>query len=224
MEHTRSLSVMIDGVEIPIHAVTSDTHFGHKNIAKFTGRPFDNEQSTYQMDEALIANWNEVVEPGETVLHLGDVALGKTDETLKSVARCNGTKILGVGNHDQISFRVSANRQERFRPFYEEVFEHILPETGVILKAVRDGEVRLLRACHYPSAEDSHDRNEGREVKRDAYAAYRPDPTELPIIHGHTHSKLATQPEFPRELHVGVEAHGLAPVRADAIVDWVFSL
>ncbi len=48
---------------------TSDTHFGHANIIRFCDRPFKDIQ---EMNERLIANWNAVVRPGDSVYHMGD--------------------------------------------------------------------------------------------------------------------------------------------------------
>lgn len=48
---------------------TSDTHFSHKRVLAY--RPFATLQ---EMDEALVANWNAVVKPGDDVYHLGDFA------------------------------------------------------------------------------------------------------------------------------------------------------
>lgn len=80
---------------------TSDTHFGHTNICKFTKsdgsklRPWDNVD---EMDEALIKNWNEVVKKGDRIYHLGDVAMPR--KSLELLYRLNGDKILIKGNHD----------------------------------------------------------------------------------------------------------------------------
>lgn len=215
-----------DGSRTRIDAITSDTHFGHKNIAKHTGRPFDNSSGTYHMDSTLINNWNSVVAEDEMTLHLGDVALGSVAQTLDSIAKCNGRKVLIPGNHDQISSFVTKSRKERFMGFYTAVFETILEETGNRLVAVKNGWERELQASHYPSYGDSHDRNEHLDTPDapDRYEKLRPAGNSLPIVHGHTHSKDVFFEDAPGEFHVGVEAHALHPIRDSVIVDWVFSL
>jgi calcineurin-like phosphoesterase family protein len=78
---------------------TSDTHFGHANlIIKYHCRPF---ADPVEMDETMIARWNERVAPGDTVYHLGDFALGPKAATPVVLARLNGHKILVIGNHDR---------------------------------------------------------------------------------------------------------------------------
>lgn len=44
---------------------TSDPHFGHANIIKYSRRPF---ASPVDMDAHLIKNWNAVVKPDDVVL------------------------------------------------------------------------------------------------------------------------------------------------------------
>src|SRR6056300_578004 len=79
----------------------SDTHFDHANILTFTdyaGKPVREFDSVEAMNEAMIERWNAVVKPGDTVYHLGDVAIAKRG--LTHLARLNGRKILVKGNHD----------------------------------------------------------------------------------------------------------------------------
>jgi calcineurin-like phosphoesterase family protein len=46
---------------------TADHHFGHESIIGMCNRPF---VAVDQMDRAMIAAWNEVVAPIDTVWHL----------------------------------------------------------------------------------------------------------------------------------------------------------
>lgn len=81
----------------PPFLITSDTHFGHANIVKYCNRPEDHE-------ELMIKNWNQMVKPTDTILHLGDVFMGKDSfEKFKDniAPRLNGNKYLILGNHDK---------------------------------------------------------------------------------------------------------------------------
>jgi len=62
---------------MPSVFLVSDTHFGHAGVCRFTRndgvtklRPWDNAE---EMDEAMVAAWNERVKPNDKVYHLGDV-------------------------------------------------------------------------------------------------------------------------------------------------------
>lgn len=76
----------------------SDLHFHHKNIIKYSNRPFSSVQ---EMNEALIKNWNAVVQPDDTVWQLGDFAFCSYDEIKKIIRRLNGHKNFLFGNHDK---------------------------------------------------------------------------------------------------------------------------
>lgn len=81
----------------PTTWVTSDTHFGHKNIIKYSNRPY---ASVAEMDEAIINNWNSVVKPEDTIYHLGDFAFARPDRINEILKRLNGIKMFAPGNHD----------------------------------------------------------------------------------------------------------------------------
>lgn len=76
---------------------TSDLHFGHKNIIKFCNRPWE---TTEEMDEALITNWNSVVGEKDIVFDLGDFAFATNGRWKDILQRLNGKHYLILGNHD----------------------------------------------------------------------------------------------------------------------------
>lgn len=76
---------------------TSDTHFGHKNIINFCERPFE---STDEMDEFIIKNWNSKVGKEDVVFHLGDFAFATNKRWQELIYKLNGTIYLILGNHD----------------------------------------------------------------------------------------------------------------------------
>ena len=81
---------------------TSDTHFNHSNIIGFCDRPFKNVE---QMNETIIANWNNTAGPEDIVFHLGDFCLGGAAEWTKLLDRLNGKIYLIMGNHDMKNLR-----------------------------------------------------------------------------------------------------------------------
>lgn len=77
---------------------TSDTHFSHVNIMKFSGRPFE---SVEEMNEYLIEQWNKKVPEDGIVYHLGDFGFGTSGKLVQIRKRLNGEIHLIVGNHDR---------------------------------------------------------------------------------------------------------------------------
>lgn len=85
------------------------------------------------MDEALVARWNEAVQPGDEVWHLGDFALRRAPAAMKTLlTRLNGRKHLVAGNNDGPATLALAGWAS-VQPY---------AELGV--------EGRLLVLCHYP--------------------------------------------------------------------------
>ena len=78
----------------------SDTHFGHKNILTYDGRPY---KDTAEMDAALTENWNKAVGKDDDVWILGDVIWTKNPKIAEeTLGYLNGKKHLITGNHDQV--------------------------------------------------------------------------------------------------------------------------
>ena len=111
---------------------TSDTHFGHTNIIKYCKRPFlldpsrgfvDRNLDTDEMDEALIKNWNSVVQPSDTLYHIGDLAFYKDQrKTMNLLRRLNGNKVLIRGNHDKY---LDKEALDMFGSVHFEISDHL---------------------------------------------------------------------------------------------------
>lgn len=80
----------------------SDTHFGHEKTCtvfkREDGSPLRPFSCAEEMDEFMVAAWNERVRPSDRVYHLGDVVINR--KALKTLERLNGRKCLIKGNHD----------------------------------------------------------------------------------------------------------------------------
>jgi len=180
---------------------TADTHFGHKNIISFCGRPF---KDVHHMNRGLIERWNAVVGPNDRVYHLGDACMGDISYTLPLIGELNGYKILVPGNHDRVFSGESQAKRERFLPLYQEVFQEIAPESmGLTTESDFD-----FRVCHFPYVGDSHD--------GDRFNKQRPVDDGLPILHGHIHSKWKVN---GRQINVGVDVWDYEPVPMDVVME-----
>lgn len=124
---------------MPAVFLVSDTHFGHSGVCRFLRndgvtklRPFDDPQ---EMDEFMIAAWNERVKPNDKVYHLGDVVINR--RCLPTLARLNGDKVLIRGNHDIF-------RDDEYRKYFRELRAyHVM--NGLILSHIPVHEASLGR-------------------------------------------------------------------------------
>lgn len=124
---------------MPSVFLVSDTHFGHAGVCRFLRndgvtklRPFDDPQ---EMDEFMIAAWNERVKPTDKVYHLGDVVINR--RCLPTLARLNGDKVLIRGNHDIF-------RDDEYRKYFRELRAyHVM--NGMILSHIPLHEASLGR-------------------------------------------------------------------------------
>lgn len=76
----------------------ADTHFDHEGIIAHCDRPFG---SLAAMHDALVENWNTVVDPGEPVVFVGDLTVEPGEAAFREwVDRLHGEIAVVVGNHD----------------------------------------------------------------------------------------------------------------------------
>ena len=76
---------------------TADTHFGHANIIKFCNRPFSD---VHEMNEYMIAAWNERVCDNDTIFIIGDMFFKSDINPEETLFSLKGKKRLIIGNHD----------------------------------------------------------------------------------------------------------------------------
>jgi calcineurin-like phosphoesterase family protein len=179
---------------------TSDLHLGHANIIGYCQRPFADVD---EMDRILVERWNETVADGDEVWVIGDVAMGRLEQSLQLIAGLSGTKLLVPGNHD----RCWPGRGERAREwvarYLDAGFADVLPE--VVELGLGD---RPVRACHFPYEGDSHD--------EDRFASHRPIDDGRPLLHGHVHTRWQVN---GRQMNVGVDVWDYRPVADATIVE-----
>ncbi|WP_217924940.1 metallophosphoesterase family protein [Miltoncostaea oceani] len=72
----------------------SDTHFGHRNIIRYAGRPEDHERR-------MITAWRERVADDDVILHLGDLAMMKREPLTRLMEGLSGRILMLEGNHDR---------------------------------------------------------------------------------------------------------------------------
>ena len=117
--------------------VTSDIHFGHKNIMSFcpVSRPFADVD---HMHEVIIEKWNKTVRPNDRTYILGDVAFCNAQEAVKLIKCLNGSKVLIQGNHDS-----KLVKDASFRECFESIHEYYSTSLN---------KVKIVM-LHYPIAE-----------------------------------------------------------------------
>jgi len=126
---------------------TSDLHFGHVNIIQYSGRPFTDVD---QMNTSLIDRWNALVQPGDDVWVLGDVAMGHIADTLPLVGRLAGYKRLLAGKHDRCWDGLGSRAAEWTQRYLDAGFAEV--HQGAIAMTVGSHDVL---ACHFPYRGDS---------------------------------------------------------------------
>jgi calcineurin-like phosphoesterase family protein len=171
---------------------TSDLHLGHRLVANLRGF-----ESAADHDAAIVNAWDRMVRKDDDVWVLGDLCASAPHHALDLLASMQGRKHLVSGNHDRCHpmHRDAHNWQRR----YLEVFASVQP----FARRKVGGQDVLL--SHFPYERD-------REEPR--YMQYRLRDHGGWLLHGHLHTE---DRGVGREIHVGVDAWGLAPVRLEDV-------
>lgn len=169
---------------------TSDHHFGHARIIEYCDRPF---ATVDEMNEALVANWNDAVADDDTVFYLGDFSL-KISMMEQFAPRLRGRKILIAGNHDgchPCNHDGKLGQLALYKKYFAEVHEEL--------------DWQDFHLHHMPY----HDEVDNR------YPEYRPMNDGRILLHGHVHHRWTTN---GRQINVGVDVWDYEPVSAERIL------
>jgi len=86
--------------DTPIDWLISDTHVGHRNINTYCWRLTPAFSTPEAVDALMLANWHALVQPDDTILHLGDLCKWGKGEPMPELKALPGNKLLLKGNHD----------------------------------------------------------------------------------------------------------------------------
>lgn len=167
---------------------TSDLHFNHDREFIYKPRGFN---SVYEMNEAIISNWNRVVNSEDNVFLLGDVMLGNNEIGIKMLKQLKGNIHIIRGNHD------TDTRLE----YYYDSWNVIAIEAAKYVKI--NGQNFFL--CHYPTITSNLEKTGHLRE-------------HLINLYGHTHQKTNFYNDMPFCYHVGVDSHDCTPVSLEQIL------
>lgn len=177
---------------------TSDHHFGHENIIAYCNRPYANKD---EMNADLVAKWNATLSASDTVHILGDLCMGKSEESIHVIRQLNGYKILYPGNHDRCWYGHGEKGLRKEQSYIDAGIDEI--RQGPQSLEIGEQEVLL---CHFPYEGDSKD--------NERFLQYRPNDEGKWLLHGHIHGKWKRN---GRMINVGVDVWDYRPVAENLI-------
>lgn len=201
--------------------LSSDHHFGHKNVVIFEPR----RQTFMQLDDYdnhddwLLYNWNSQIKKEDNVLHLGDLAFKYIQAYMP---RLNGHIELILGNHDRKGLQTYLSLEKVYRGIE-------IHENNNILKVTNDEDPLLsgliitisgikIMFSHYPVFnENKYDLENEKiynrmKILERLYNDYHCDIN----IHGHTHSNNST---FKNAFNVCIDANNYKIITLNDILN-----
>lgn len=182
--------------------LVGDLHLDHEAVLEYTDRPF---ASVAEMNRRLVDGWNAVVDPGDEVVFLGDLAVPSQPTTVRRwLGRLQGDVVFVAGDHDDAVGATGA----------------VAPRAAYRFEA---GGHRFY--CVHDPAEASRVRSGGQPAD-DAPPADDPSPADGEwLVHGHHHDR---RPErFPfvepeaRRVNVSVELLGYEPIPVSELIGYL---
>jgi calcineurin-like phosphoesterase family protein len=162
------------------------------------------------MANILRINWNEVVQPDDTIYLLGDLVMGRREVTLEWLKTVYGRKIFVPGNHDKVWHNYGKWR-EWLSKYHDAGIELILPSTAQAQPSIMIDHVPVVMShLPYRNAGGSHGANDDR------YEEVRPIDHGMWLLCGHVHDFWKQK---GRQINVGTDVWGYYPVSEHTIAE-----
>lgn len=168
--------------------LTSDLHFCHDREFLFKPRGFEN---VYDMNEAIVKNWNETIDMEDDVYVLGDLMLNNNYEGARLIKNLKGKIHIILGNHDTDA------RMGLYENFYNVV--EVLYATMIHYNGYH------FYLSHFPTVTSNLEKENLKQCTINLY--------------GHTHQKTNFYNDMPFMYHVGLDSHNCTPVSLDDIIE-----
>lgn len=180
--------------------LTSDTHINHdkdwlygthiKDDGTTTGRGFATVQD---MNQHIFDTIFAQVQPGDTIVHLGDLAMSKdkvqiATDFVSKLDEIDVHLIWKLGNHDPMPHRL----------------EHL---SSTIIPMDQPFKIAWMELSHFPYRGSAH--KNGPVDPREDHLPFPVDEGR-PLLHGHTHrsERLSRSPMGTPMIHVGWDCRG----------------
>lgn len=163
------------------------TFVSHNREFLYKPRGFDN---IWDMNNAIVENWNKIVDIEDDIYVLGDLMLNDNDEGARLIKSLKGKLHIVLGNHD------SDTRAMMYNMFWnvEEVsYATVLKYNGY-----------HFYLSHYPTFTANLEKESLKKCTINLY--------------GHTHQKSNFYNDIPFMYHVGVDSHNCTPVLLDDVI------
>ena len=182
--------------------LTSDTHYNHSNICRATTKwdQADNLTRDFKsldhMNATLVNNINELVDPDDILIHLGDWSFGGFEMIREFRDRINCKNIhLVHGNHDH---HIRRNKGD-----IQSIFSSTQDYLMIDLRIKRSGNIverKNLICMHFPIA--SWDGMNDGNIH----------------LHGHVHLPPHLRIAEGKAMDVGVDGNGMKPIEIHEIL------
>ena len=176
--------------------ITSDLHFHHSNIIKYSPESRGHFTSVEEMNEAIVENINSKVREDDILIIAGDVCFAKPEVGVEFLKRINGFKKIVWGNHDK-KLRDSS------------VFQQSRGMMGVVWEGDYLEFKHNFEGKHYPVV-----------VSHFPFLTWDRAHHGAINLHGHGHATFEnrnTQGPNVRQLDIGVDSNYLFPYDMDDI-------